>query len=31
MADCVFCDIIAGRAPVSLIHEDEHCLALMTI
>lgn len=31
MTDCVFCDIIAGRAAVSLIHEDEHCFALMTI
>ena len=31
MADCVFSDIAAGREPVSLIHEDENYLALMTI
>ena len=28
---CVFCEIIAGRSPVSLIHEDELVLAFMTL
>lgn len=28
---CVFCDIVAGKAQSSIIHEDESVLALMTI
>jgi histidine triad (HIT) family protein len=28
---CVFCDIIAGRAEASLVHEDEHVVAFMDI
>ena len=28
---CIFCEIIAGRSPVSLICEDELCLAFMTL
>jgi histidine triad (HIT) family protein len=28
---CPFCEIIAGRGPVSMIHEDEHVLAFMTL
>jgi histidine triad (HIT) family protein len=29
--DCVFCDIVAGKAAASLVHEDELSLAIMTI
>jgi histidine triad (HIT) family protein len=29
--NCVFCEIIAGQAPASIIHEDHVCLALLTI
>ena len=29
--DCIFCKIIAGKAPVSLVHQDDHCLAFMTL
>ncbi|WP_278313580.1 HIT family protein [Lolliginicoccus levis] len=28
---CIFCDIIAGRAEASVVHEDEHVLAFMDI
>jgi histidine triad (HIT) family protein len=28
---CVFCDIIAGRAEASVVHEDEHVVAFMDI
>jgi histidine triad (HIT) family protein len=28
---CVFCEIVAGRAPASIVHDDEHVLALLTI
>lgn len=28
---CVFCEIVAGRAPASVVHEDDCCLAIMTI
>jgi histidine triad (HIT) family protein len=28
---CPFCEIVAGRAPVSLIHKDETILAFMTL
>lgn len=31
MKKCVFCDIAAGRAPASLVHDDELAMALMTI
>ena len=30
-APCIFCDIIAGRAPASVIHDDDQCLAFMTL
>lgn len=30
-ADCVFCQIVAGRSPVSAFYEDEVVLGLMTI
>ncbi len=28
---CIFCDIAAGRAPASVIHEDDQCLAFLNI
>jgi diadenosine tetraphosphate (Ap4A) HIT family hydrolase len=28
---CAFCDIIAGRAEASMVHEDEHVVAFMDI
>jgi histidine triad (HIT) family protein len=28
---CVFCEIVAGRLPASVVHEDDLCLAIMTI
>lgn len=28
---CVFCEIVAGRAPASIVYEDDLCLAIMTI
>lgn len=31
MAGCVFCEIVAGRAPASVVHRDEVALAIMTI
>ncbi|MEJ6394510.1 HIT family protein [Gymnodinialimonas sp. 2305UL16-5] len=32
MADpCIFCSILAGQSPASVVHEDEHCLAFMTL
>jgi len=31
MSECVFCEIVAGRLPVSAFYEDELVLGLMTI
>lgn len=31
MSDCIFCEIIAGRAPVSRFYEDDVVLGFMTI
>lgn len=31
VSDCVFCDIVAGRAPASVVYEDEVALAIMDI
>lgn len=28
---CVFCEIVAGRSPASVVYEDDLCLAIMTI
>ena len=28
---CVFCEIVAGRAPASVVHDDDAVLAFMTI
>jgi len=30
-ASCVFCDIIAGRTPASVVYRDEQCMAFMDI
>ena len=31
MDGCVFCDILSGRLPSSLVYQDEHCTTLMDI
>jgi len=31
MSDCVFCDIVAGTAPASVVYEDEVVIAFMDI
>lgn len=31
MPDCVFCRIVAGQIPATVVHEDEHTLAFMDI
>ncbi len=31
MTPCIFCDIVAGNAPASIIHRDELCTAFMDI
>jgi histidine triad (HIT) family protein len=31
MVDCIFCRILAGRAPGTFVHRDEHCAAFMDI
>ena len=31
MDGCIFCDILSGRLPSSLVYQDEHCTALMDI
>ena len=31
MSDCVFCDIVAGRAPASIVFRDQRCCAFMDI
>ena len=31
MEECVFCEIVAGRAPASIVYRDEIALAIMTI
>lgn len=31
MNDCIFCKIIHGEAPASIVYEDEICLAFMDI
>lgn len=31
MDDCVFCKIVAGQIPATVVHEDEHTLAFMDI
>ena len=29
--ECVFCGILAGTAPASFVHEDEKCVAFLTL
>jgi histidine triad (HIT) family protein len=31
MEECVFCEIIAGRSPASVVYRDESCIAFMDI
>ena len=31
MEACVFCDIVAGRAPASVVYQDDLCIAFMDI
>lgn len=31
MRGCVFCDIVRGGAPASLVHADAHCVAFLDI
>jgi diadenosine tetraphosphate (Ap4A) HIT family hydrolase len=31
MDDCIFCEIVAGRAPASIVYEDEVALAFLDI
>ena len=31
MDDCIFCDIVAGRLPASMVYQDDHCAAFMDI
>ena len=31
MAGCIFCDIVAGRAPASLVYEDETAVAFLDL
>src|SRR5215510_4151307 len=31
METCIFCVIVAGRSPASVVHRDDDCLAVMDI
>ena len=31
MSHCIFCDILAGKAPVSMVYQDDRCAAFMDI
>jgi len=31
MSDCVFCDILSGKLPASIVYQDERCTAFMDI
>ncbi len=31
MSDCIFCAIVAGQAPASIVYEDDAVIAIMTI
>lgn len=31
MSTCVFCEIVAGRSPASVVHEDDRVVAIMDI
>ena len=31
VSSCEFCEIVAGRAPASVVHRDDQCIAFMDI
>ncbi len=31
MSDCIFCDIIAGELPASVVYEDDIVIAIMDV
>ncbi len=31
MSECIFCDILAGKAPANFVYQDELCVAFMDI
>lgn len=31
MSDCIFCQIVNGEAPASMVYEDEHAMAFMDL
>ncbi len=31
LSSCEFCEIVAGRAPASIVHRDDQCIAFMDI
>ena len=31
MSDCIFCSIVQGTAPASLVYQDEYCMAFMDL
>ena len=31
MSDCIFCDILSGKLPSSVVYQDDRCTALMDI
>lgn len=31
LTNCIFCDILAGQSPVSMVYQDERCSAFMDI
>lgn len=31
MSDCIFCDILSGKLPASVVFQDERCTAIMDI
>lgn len=31
MSDCIFCNILSGEAPSSVVYQDEHCTAFLDI
>lgn len=31
MSDCIFCEILSGKLPSSIVYEDDQCTALMDI
>lgn len=31
MSDCIFCDILSGKLPASVVYQDDQCTAIMDI